>query len=601
MQITPSRLPLFAEPRSEPLSEPLYQSPSPELAKVNPHQQPPTTRNWLAPVGTSLAFGSAIAYANLRSINRATLLSSFDQCNWFASLYGLSRTTITQLNKIALAPDLVSRVATAAKASVHCTMAAGGFTLLWGLGFYLAHHLPKRTEPSLPLQNNPENLDSIRLVSLLAQIAKPAGLSDELTQALSQQVVLGHWQYNGAFEQFATSDPSLQALLTEAAQTGMSQAALSELEQAVQSQQPSQLIALLPDQNLRRQCQQLLKQRLCQNLCAFAARSVRAQRAATVFEQQHMNRWLEQYRHLTGTEQQIDISHVLASVQTMLHTLADLEVSPLLSIKPAQRLLAKPLPLTKNLEYQFIDSLAQHYNHRLQGIDNVPKHGPAILAYNHSFFTFDMGLPPIRIARQLGRESFMVIDKALMSVPIIGATLQSIRYREGRPADFNQLLMHNQLVGVAPGGTHEALKPVTQANQLKWQRAKGFVRSHLQTGAPLHTVFSPQVDRIRKNQLPQGIDWLQHNIFSRLKLPILPIFFAPMNHKQVSIEHHISPAFEAPPMPTNDFQFQSSQSRNSQFKARVDELHQHISVVSQARLTQLAVTDQEQVPKRKQE
>ena len=226
--------------------------------------------------------------------------------------------------------------------------------------------------------------------------------------------------------------------------------------------------------------------------------------------------------------------------------------------------------------------LNAEHNLTMHNIENsLPQHGRAIVAMNHSLFTFDIAMALQSIRENQKRESTMVVDEALMGLPGVSAVLHGLGYRLAEKSGFMRLLSQEKLLAVAPGGSKEGLKPYEDANKLNWRNSKGFVRAHLVSGAPLITLMSPQVDQLRKNIMPPKLHALQKNVFSRLRIPFVPVFMAPMEREKIRVDHFASPTYEAPPMPLNNLN-----NNDPIFRNHVSKIHAKVEQESQSLLTE---------------
>ncbi|MES2664324.1 MAG: hypothetical protein V4629_13580 [Pseudomonadota bacterium] len=210
------------------------------------------------------------------------------------------------------------------------------------------------------------------------------------------------------------------------------------------------------------------------------------------------------------------------------------------------------IPLANN-QFKLMQWLSAQHAHQLKAEFQPPK-GPAIFAINHSLYTFDISMAINQMAAWTSRYGYMMVDRAIFAIPGGREFLFALGYRQGDRRTFIDLLTPNKkseghCLYVAPGGMAESIKSFEQANQLKWNRAQGFIISHLITGAPLYLLFSDNADYIRESRLPRMLQRMQDRLFKYSKLPLITMFFAPHTEQRVPLTHHLSMRITAPPLP----------------------------------------------------
>lgn len=138
--------------------------------------------------------------------------------------------------------------------------------------------------------------------------------------------------------------------------------------------------------------------------------------------------------------------------------------------------------------------LRRYHRFQTQGLENVPRQGPALLVGSHSAISYDAMLAVDAIYRQTGRIVRMLGDEFWFRQRHLAHWVQALGAVPASPAIARALLSRGEIVGVAPGGMREALKPREERFQVQWKDRKGFVKLWLQTRVPLVLVTCPAAE-----------------------------------------------------------------------------------------------------------
>jgi len=548
------------------------------------------------PVKWTLNTLGVIASESIKSVQRAGVRDILDTANASICLGMLGTCVASEVSQVLDAKSLINAGSLALIGLSKTSLVGVQLSLLWCAGFYALHHIPRKidklinseTKPTQSLSVSMEKVDlTDKHLNAIRQIALQlkqqfSELPDTLATELITEIALGNWQLNHAFELFNPETTAAFSKTLELIHSTMPPVLAFKLETALQQVQIPEIKTLLRDTPLTTQTaiKELLDTRTCRNLTCFTARAIRGQRQGpTAFERQYIQAWLDEHEMLHDTRLNMTPQRLIELMVFTMNALADKELSPLLNIQATIYEAMPPSSAANQLEQQMMRRLNTTHDHRLHNIENIPKHGPGIIALNHSLFTFDICMAIQHIRDQVGRHLNMVIDEALMSLPFVSPTMLGLGYRLGEKNTFIQMLGNNNLMAVAPGGAKEGMKPYEKANILYWNKAKGFVRTHLMSGAPLICLISPQVDQLRKNKIHPLYHWLQATVFTPLKVPMIPPLLAPMARDKVRVDHFTSQPYEAPPFPMNNM-------KNSHplLRRHVDNIHQIVVDQSQQML-----------------
>jgi 1-acyl-sn-glycerol-3-phosphate acyltransferase len=194
------------------------------------------------------------------------------------------------------------------------------------------------------------------------------------------------------------------------------------------------------------------------------------------------------------------------------------------------------------------DRLAGYHQFEVHGMENIPTAGPAIIAMNHSVQTYEMGLFNREIHRQRSRDMRMLGDHMLFTIPGVSWVASQFGAIDGRPDLAKNALENGELLGVCPGGQREQL--CTEKGKLLWDRALGYARLSVQTGAPVLLAATPRADEVF-DQPGWFNKWVTQPIYKYAKLPValttgrfgLPWISCPPlppNPKPVKLDTHVS-------------------------------------------------------------
>ncbi|MGB8330451.1 MAG: lysophospholipid acyltransferase family protein [Polyangiales bacterium] len=145
----------------------------------------------------------------------------------------------------------------------------------------------------------------------------------------------------------------------------------------------------------------------------------------------------------------------------------------------------------------------------IEGAENIPAEGGALLVTNHGNFGLDLPVLIGLIHERSGRVLRSLGDRVVFAAPVLRDLAQHMGIIEGEPQATVRLLEDDQLVLVYPGGAKEALSAPEDAYRLQWENSQGFIRTALRAQKPiipvagigneeLYVQVVPQ-DRVRKS------------------------------------------------------------------------------------------------------
>jgi 1-acyl-sn-glycerol-3-phosphate acyltransferase len=141
------------------------------------------------------------------------------------------------------------------------------------------------------------------------------------------------------------------------------------------------------------------------------------------------------------------------------------------------RLLARAKP--------FADFWRRYFRYSVQGMDNVPADGGALIVSPHSTITLDGFLLGHALYEERGRLPRGLADHFLFAVPGLRDFILKIGIVDGNRDNAVALLQRGELCAAMPGGGREAFKPSRENYRLRWEGHTGFVRVAIRGQAPV--------------------------------------------------------------------------------------------------------------------
>jgi len=143
-----------------------------------------------------------------------------------------------------------------------------------------------------------------------------------------------------------------------------------------------------------------------------------------------------------------------------------------------------------------LEPLARYHRFTLEGVENLPLTGPVLLCVHHSLATYDGFLIGGAIFDATGRLPRGLGDDRIFQIPRLADLARTIGLVPASPQAGEQLLREGHVLGVAPGGMWESLRPRDERFRSRWEGRKGFARLALRTGSPLVMAACPAADEL---------------------------------------------------------------------------------------------------------
>jgi len=141
--------------------------------------------------------------------------------------------------------------------------------------------------------------------------------------------------------------------------------------------------------------------------------------------------------------------------------------------------------LYKLLPHFFGELISTYFRVTVEGTENLPRRGPALILPNHSGVSgFDAMVLHHEIQRAVRRFPRVLSHHLWFLTKTTAIPASRLGFVEATTDNGLKFLNHNQLVVLFPEGEYGNFKPSSKAYQLQ-EFKRGFVRMALKTGAPI--------------------------------------------------------------------------------------------------------------------
>ncbi len=210
---------------------------------------------------------------------------------------------------------------------------------------------------------------------------------------------------------------------------------------------------------------------------------------------------------------------------------------PDLDFEPSPAILQRARRILRPLQY--------YHRHRVVGLEHFPDTGPVLLVTHHSLATYDAFMLGLAVIEATGRTVRGLGDDLLFKTPGLAQVASAIGLVPASPEAGEALLHAGEILGVAPGGMWESLRPRDQRYQVRWETRTGFAKLAVRTGSPVIAVACPRADDLYTVYHSPLTDL----VYQKLKLPL--VFARGMGPtvlpRRVQLTHYISAPIVPPP------------------------------------------------------
>lgn len=218
-------------------------------------------------------------------------------------------------------------------------------------------------------------------------------------------------------------------------------------------------------------------------------------------------------------------------------------------VLPADEPTELPLPVPDRREIEagirLFSPLFAWHRYRVRGLEHVPRQGGVLMICHHSFATYDSFLLGIRIWQETGRLGRGLGDDRIFQTPWLADRAAAVGIVPASPGAGARLLAEGELVGVAPGGMWESLRPRTERYRIRWGERRGFCRLALRAQAPMLLAACPAADRVYDIRPSRLTDLVYERL--HLPLPLLRGLGPTAIPRPVQLTHYLAPVITPPP------------------------------------------------------
>jgi 1-acyl-sn-glycerol-3-phosphate acyltransferase len=178
---------------------------------------------------------------------------------------------------------------------------------------------------------------------------------------------------------------------------------------------------------------------------------------------------------------------------------------------------------------------------------------------NHSFATYDVFLLGAAIYEASGRLPCGLADRWLFKLPGLRALAMDTGLVEANVGAARELLLRGEIVGLAPGGMREALRPSTQRYRVRGDDRKGFARLAVSAQSPIILAACPRADDL----YTVSTGWLTEFAYNRFKLPVAfarGVAGTPLP-RRIQLTHYLSEPISPPRVPEGSAHFEDEVSQ----------------------------------------
>ena len=179
--------------------------------------------------------------------------------------------------------------------------------------------------------------------------------------------------------------------------------------------------------------------------------------------------------------------------------------------------------LYKVMPYNLMRLLALYFRLEVEGLENVPRKGAAIIAPNHSGFAgFDYLMLAYTIYGQIRRVPRILAHRLYFATKWSGATVSKFGFVEARTDEGLKQLQKNNLLILFPEGEDGNFKPTSERYALR-PFHKGFIRMAIEQNCPVIPTVILGAEESHLNLKTLKLDRFMPGLKAPLPLNLLPL------------------------------------------------------------------------------
>jgi len=154
------------------------------------------------------------------------------------------------------------------------------------------------------------------------------------------------------------------------------------------------------------------------------------------------------------------------------------------------------------------------------GLENIPRSGPALLVWYHGTLPVDYFGLMAEVFKRDGRIINTVVDRCLEHMPGLDNLRGTLKFGALSKVRCAGLLEDGELVGLAPGGSREALFDDTYS--VCWGERVGFAKVAMLTRSPIIPIFTKNIRQAYSPMARGGKLW--RTVYEWTRLPFVPLY-----------------------------------------------------------------------------
>jgi len=160
------------------------------------------------------------------------------------------------------------------------------------------------------------------------------------------------------------------------------------------------------------------------------------------------------------------------------------------------------------------------HGQEFNGIEHIPPRGGALVVWYHGPMPCDYFALIAEVQFKYGRQLKSIIDRCLKKIPGSKFFIDQMGCICEDRGHVVEQLQDGHIIGVAPGGSREAL--FGKGYSVEWGKRTGFAHVAINAKVPIIPVFTENIREAYATMSSFGSIW--RYIFEATKLPIIPIW-----------------------------------------------------------------------------
>ena len=170
-----------------------------------------------------------------------------------------------------------------------------------------------------------------------------------------------------------------------------------------------------------------------------------------------------------------------------------------------------------------MEVMRKYFRLQVEGLENIPKKGPVIIAPNHSGYSgFDAMILAYEIYKATGRTPRVLTHHLWFITKTTSIPASKLGFIEATTKNGMATLEKKKMIILFPEGEYGNFKPTSKAYQLQ-EFKRGFVRMALQTGAPIVPTMIVGAEETHINLKQIKFSKLLRGVVLPLPLNVIPL------------------------------------------------------------------------------